>query len=445
MKSIYIETLGCSKNLVDSEQMLGILDDHYKLSETPEEADVIIVNTCSFINDAKQESLDVILEFSELKKQGLCEKLVVAGCLSQRYPDEVLEEIPSVDAVIGTSNFYEIVQILASIYEDSTRKKYLESVDLLIPEGLPRIMTTPSYTGYLKIAEGCDNKCTYCIIPKLRGKYRSRLMEDLVEEAEDLVKMGIKEIIIIAQDTSRYGLDIYHRPMLPELLTRLNNIEGIKWIRVQYSYPDIIDENILNGFLKNSKVVNYFDIPIQHASNEILKKMNRKTTQEGIKILVDKIRRMDNQAIIRSTVIVGFPGETQNDFDELIKFIKDVKFDRLGAFAYSDEEDTPAFDLPDHLDDEIIQSRRDQLMTVQMGISEQICFTKIGKTFEVLIEEVADEGKILVGRTAYDAPEIDGVVYVHTEEPIRIGEFVNVKITDALEYDLIGVIEHEHS
>ncbi len=451
MKKIYIETLGCSKNVVDSEQMLGLLDDSFALSETLEAAEIVIVNTCSFINDAKEESIDTILEISELKHTGNLEKLLVTGCLSQRYPETLLEEIPEVDAVVGTGSFFKIVEVIEALLSGSTQKVFMESVDLVVPEDIPRILTTPKNYAYLKIAEGCDNRCTYCIIPKLRGKYRSRDMAEIVKEAEDLVKMGITELIVIAQDTSRYGVDLYGAPQLDVLLTKLSAVEGIKWIRVHYAYPDILDERLIDGFFKNEKVVNYFDIPVQHASNAVLKRMNRRTSQEDIRRVVDLIRSKDADACIRTTVIVGFPGETEEDFNELLRFVKDIRFDRLGAFGYSDEEDTPAEKLDGKLDEEVIAERRNALMAAQMEISEALSLSKIGKTYEVIVEEIADnskeEGFIYVGRTAYDAPEIDGVVYVHTTEELPLNDYVKVRVTDALEYDLIGVVvdENEHS
>ncbi len=445
MKKLYIETLGCSKNQVDSEQMLGILDERYKLCDAAEEAEVIIVNTCSFIHDAKEESINVILDFAKLKTEGELKQLVVTGCLSQRYPEELLEEIPEIDAIIGTSNFYKVNEVLSNLDENSNSKVFMESVDLVIPENLPRILTSPGHYAYLKIAEGCDNRCTYCIIPKLRGRYRSRRIEDIIEEAKDLVELGVKELILIAQDTSRYGMDLYEGPMLPELMAQLNAIEGLKWIRVQYSYPDILDDTLLDGFFKNEKVVNYFDIPIQHASDKILKLMNRKTSKADILNIVKKIRERDSEAVIRTTCIVGFPGETESDFNELLNLVKEVKFDRLGAFTYSDEENTPAFKLPNHVDEETMVERRDSLMAMQMNISESLSYAKVGKIYEVVIEEVAEEGKIYVGRTKYDSPEIDGVVYLHTSEQLEIGSFIKVRIVDALEYDVIGEVYHEHS
>ncbi len=443
MKKVFIETLGCSKNLTDSEIMLGILDDRFELCDDVADAEVLIVNTCSFIHDAKEESIDAILQLAKLKEEGACEKLIVTGCLSQRYPDALLEEIPEIDAIIGTSNFHEINDVVDALYNGSTEKKFIKHVDLLIPESLPRILTTPKHYAYLKIAEGCDNKCTYCIIPKLRGKYRSRKIEDIVDEAKDLVALGVKELMIIAQDTTRYGIDLYERPNLDVLLGELSKIEDLKWIRVHYSYPDILDDTLLEGFFANEKVINYFDIPVQHASDRILKRMNRRTSKHDIEQIVEKIRKRDPEAVIRTTVIVGFPGETEDDFDILMDFIQKIRFDRLGAFAYSNEEDTPAALLKDQLDEDVKASRSNRLMEAQMIISEALSYEKIGRTYEVVIEEVAEEGKILVGRTAFDAPDIDGVVYVHTSLPLELGTFIKVKITDALEYDLIGVVENE--
>lgn len=444
MKSIYIETLGCSKNQVDTETMLGILDDAYLLAETPEAAEIIIVNTCSFIHDAQDESVETILAFAGLKESGRCEKLIVTGCLSQRFPEALLSEIPAVDAIVGTGNFYKILEVVNALEEGSDQRVFIESVDLVIPENLPRILTSPSHYAYIKIAEGCDNRCTYCIIPQLRGKYRSREMADIISEVEDFVSYGVREIILIAQDTSRYGIDLYGESKLDELLTKLNAIEGLKWIRVQYSYPDILDDRLLEGFFKNDKVVNYFDMPIQHASNAVLKRMNRRTTLEAMTSLIGKIRARDENAVIRTTIIVGFPGETEEDFKTLLNFVAETKFDRLGAFTYSNEEGTAAYRLPDQIDETIKEDRKDRLMAKQMVISEQLSLSKIGKTFEVVVEEIAEEGKILVGRSAYDSPEIDGVVYIHTTLPLAMGSFVKVYITDALEYDLIGVIADEH-
>lgn len=438
MKTVYIETLGCSKNLVDSEQMLGLLDDTFELSETIEDATIVIVNTCSFIHDAREESIKAILDIASLKTLGKLEYLIVTGCLSQRYPDALIDEIPEVDAVVGTGNFFKISEVIDQLIKGTSQKIFLESVDLMIPEDLPRVLTTPGHYAYLKIAEGCDNFCTYCIIPKLRGKFRSRTIEDVVEEARDLASMGIKELILIAQDTSRYGIDLYDRPSLDKLLDALNSIEGIQWIRVHYAYPDILDDALLDGFFRNDKVISYFDIPIQHASNRILKLMNRATSKEDIETLIEKIRKRDPKAVIRTTVIVGFPGETESDFEELVSFAKKMKFDRLGAFTYSNEEDTAAYNLPNHVPQEIMDERRDILMSMQMAISEEVLYKRLGDVVEAVVEEVAEPSKIYVARSQFDSPDVDGVVYIHTDRDLEIGDFVSVKITDAMEYDLIG-------
>lgn len=438
MKTVYIETLGCSKNLVDSEQMLGLLDDTFELSETIEDATIVIVNTCSFIHDAREESIKAILDIASLKTLGKLEYLIVTGCLSQRYPEALIDEIPEVDAVVGTGNFFKISEVIDQLIKGTSQKIFLESVDLMIPEDLPRVLTTPGHYAYLKIAEGCDNFCTYCIIPKLRGKFRSRTIEDVVEEARDLASMGIKELILIAQDTSRYGIDLYDRPSLDKLLDALNSIEGIQWIRVHYAYPDILDDALLDGFFRNDKVISYFDIPIQHASNRILKLMNRATSKEDIETLIEKIRKRDPKAVIRTTVIVGFPGETESDFEELVSFAKKMKFDRLGAFTYSNEEDTAAYNLPNHVPQEIMDERRDILMSMQMVISEEVLYKRLGDVVEAVVEEVAEPSKIYVARSQFDSPDVDGVVYIHTDRDLEIGDFVSVKITDAMEYDLIG-------
>lgn len=443
MKKVYIETLGCSKNVVDSEQMLGILDEEYLLVEDAIDAEIIIVNTCSFIHDAKEESVDMILELAKYKQEGQLRYLIVTGCLSQRYPQELIDEIPEIDAVIGTGNFFKVNEVLNALESGTKEKMFIESVDLMIPETLPRIITTPQHYAYLKIAEGCDNRCTYCIIPKLRGKYRSRLLEDILDEARDLVAMGVKEFIVIAQDTSRYGMDLYGKPSLDVLLRALNAIEGIVWIRVHYLYPDVVEDHLLEAFFECEKVIPYFDIPIQHASNAVLKRMNRHTSNEDIAQLVKKIRSFNKESVIRTTVIVGFPGETETDFETLLAFIEDIKFDRLGAFSYSDEEGTPAFKLPNKVEQELILERQSILMEKQMHISEALFASKIGRIYDVVIEEVAEVGKIYVGRTPYDAPDIDGVVYVHVDTELELGQFCKVKITDSLEYDMIGELYNE--
>lgn len=442
MLKIALESLGCSKNLMDAEIMTGILKEKgYEFVEEFAEADIIIVNTCGFIRDAKQESIDTIVELSQLKEFGKLEYLIVTGCLAQRYADELLEEIPEIDAIVGTGNFMNISEIIDRL-ESEKNVTEIGNIEFAFDETLPRYVSTPEHMAYLKIGEGCSNHCTYCIIPKLRGKYRSRKIEDIVEEAKTLAAEGVKELVVIAQDTTRYGEDLYGEAKLAELLEELAGIEGIKWIRIMYSYPESITEKLIDVIAAHDNICSYFDMPIQHASNRVLKRMNRRTSKEDIRNKVEMIRSKIPDAVIRTTVIVGFPGETEEDLEELIEFMKEIKFDRLGAFAYSREEDTPADRMDGHMDEEIKEERRDRVMMVQQVISEEINQKREDKVFEVLIEEEAEEG-VYVGRTQGDAEEIDSVVYVNSDEELEIGSFVNVYITEAMEYDLIGDVVNE--
>lgn len=442
MLKIALESLGCSKNLMDAEIMTGILKEKgYEFVEEFAEADIIIVNTCGFIRDAKQESIDTIVELSQLKEFGKLKYLIVTGCLAQRYADELLEEIPEIDAIVGTGNFMNISEIIDRL-ESEKNVTEIGNIEFAFDETLPRYVSTPEHMAYLKIGEGCSNHCTYCIIPKLRGKYRSRKIEDIVEEAKSLASEGVKELVVIAQDTTRYGEDLYGEAKLAELLEELAGIEGIKWIRIMYSYPESITEKLIDVIAAHDNICSYFDMPIQHASNRVLKRMNRRTSKEDIRNKVDMIRSKIPDAVIRTTVIVGFPGETEEDLEELIEFMKEIKFDRLGAFAYSREEDTPADRMDGHMDEEIKEERRDRVMMVQQAISEEINQKREDKVFEVLIEEEAEEG-VYVGRTQGDAEEIDSVVYVNSDEELEIGSFVNVYITEAMEYDLIGDVVDE--
>ena len=442
MLKIALESLGCSKNLMDAEIMTGILKEKgYEFVEEFAEADIIIVNTCGFIRDAKQESIDTIVELSQLKEFGKLKYLIVTGCLAQRYADELLEEIPEIDAIVGTGNFMNISEIIDRL-ESEKNVTEIGNIEFAFDETLPRYVSTPEHMAYLKIGEGCSNHCTYCIIPKLRGKYRSRKIEDIVEEAKTLAAEGVKELVVIAQDTTRYGEDLYGEAKLAELLEELAGIEGIKWIRIMYSYPESITEKLIDVIAAHDNICSYFDMPIQHASNRVLKRMNRRTSKEDIRNKVEMIRSKIPDAVIRTTVIVGFPGETEEDLEELIEFMKEIKFDRLGAFAYSREEDTPADRMDGHMDEEIKEERRDRVMMVQQAISEEINQKREDKVFEVLIEEEAEEC-VYVGRTQGDAEEIDSVVYVNSEEELEIGSFVNVYITEAMEYDLIGDVVDE--
>jgi ribosomal protein S12 methylthiotransferase len=442
MLKIALESLGCSKNLVDAEIMMGILNKKgYKLVGEFSEADIIIVNTCGFIESAKQESIDTILELSEYKTTGNLKILIVTGCLAQRYSEELKSEIPEIDAIVGTGSYQNIDEILNGLKEEKHIIS-LNDIEFAYNEELPRYISTPSHMAYLKIGEGCDNHCTYCIIPKLRGKYRSRKMEDIIKEAKDLVFRGVKEIVVIAQDTTKYGCDLYGKEMLPELLEELANIEDLKWIRIMYSYPESITEELVKVIKKYDNICNYFDMPIQHASNRILKLMNRRTTKEDILAKIEMIRTYIPDATVRTTIIVGFPGETEEDFKEVVDFAKQVKFDRLGAFAYSREEDTAADKLPNHLEEEVKIERRDALMLVQQGISQELNANKVGNIYEVLVEEQI-ENNVYIARTQGDAEEIDSIVYVKYKNQLNAGDFVTVKINNALEYDLMGDVVDE--
>lgn len=439
---VFFETLGCAKNQVDTEVMIGLLDKNsYIMTPDVEEADIIAVNTCGFIESAKAESIETILELSTYKTEGKCQMLIVTGCLAERYAEALKIEIPEIDVFIGTGSFDEIIPIIDKVLrKESPAGALIEKGDINkdFSENLPRILMTPTYMAYLKIAEGCDNCCTYCIIPKLRGKYRSRKFEDVVLEAQTLVSKGVKELIIIAQDITRFGEDLYGTYRLADLLYELNKIEGLKWIRLQYCYPDVVDDKLIEAIAKCDKVAKYIDIPIQHCNDFMLKRMNRTTSKASIVALIEKLRAAVPEISIRSTLITGFPGETEEMFNELLEFVKEQKLDKLGAFAYSLEEDTAAANFKDHLETEVKEARRDEILELQQQISTELMYRKVGKTLDVLIEEEVPGEKIYVGRTEYDAPEIDGVVYVHTERALRIGQFVKVKITDALEYDLIG-------
>ncbi|MGL5316453.1 MAG: 30S ribosomal protein S12 methylthiotransferase RimO [Peptostreptococcaceae bacterium] len=442
MLKIALESLGCSKNLVDAEIMMGILNKKgYKLIGDFEDADIIIVNTCGFIESAKQESIQTILELAQLKETGNLKILVVTGCLAQRYADELKAEIPEIDAIVGTGSYQNIDDIINGLKEEKHIVS-LNDIEFAYNEDLPRYISTPSHMAYLKIGEGCDNHCTYCIIPKLRGKYRSRKMEDIIKEAKDLAARGVKEVVVIAQDTTKYGCDLYGKDSLPELLEELAQIEGLKWIRVMYSYPESITEELVLVMKKYDNICNYFDMPIQHASNKILKLMNRRTTKEDILSKVEMIRKHMPDATVRTTIIVGFPGETEEDFKEVVDFAKLVKFDRLGAFAYSREEDTAADKLPNHLEEDVKNDRRDRLMLVQQEISQELNQKKIGNVCEVLIEEQIEDN-VYIGRTQGDAEEIDSIVYVKSKDQLNVGDFVTVEINNALEYDLMGDVVDE--
>lgn len=437
MIKVSMASLGCSKNLIDSEQMLGLLEQSgYEIVENEEDADILIVNTCTFIESAKMESIECILELAQYKKTGHCKYLIVTGCLAQRYKEQILSELPEVDAVIGTNEYDKIADVIRSLDEEQEKRLFCAETPLLCETS--RLRSTPGYTAYLKIAEGCDNHCTYCVIPSIRGRYRSRRMEDIISEAKELAADGVKELVVIAQDTTRYGKDLYGEYRLAELLRELCHIDNIEWVRVHYCYPEIVTDKLIDVFAEESKLCNYFDIPVQHCSDGILKRMGRRTNKKQITELIARIRHRLPDAVIRTSLIVGFPGETEEEFEELRQFVEETKFDRLGVFAYSREEDTPAYDMDNQIDEEEKERRRELLMMVQSEISQQLNEDKIGKTVRVLVEGKDEIIKSYYGRTYADSIEIDGKVFFKSDKPLKEGDFASVKIEQVLEYDLFG-------
>lgn len=443
-KNVFISTLGCSKNLVDSEVMLNILvSNGLEKVDSIDDADIAVINTCGFIESAKEESINEILEIAQYKTIGKLKYLIVTGCLSQRYSENLKKDLPEVDAFLGTTSFEHIYQVIQGL-EIGQDKSLILDINSDLKSDSKRSLLTQSYTAFLKIAEGCDNLCTYCIIPKLRGKYRSRKLEDIIEEAKLLADNGVKEIIIIAQDTTKYGLDIYENKTLPKLLIELNKIDKLKWIRFLYSYPEDIDMDLIIAVKESSKVCAYFDMPIQHSSNSVLKRMNRKTTGEDIENTINQIRTNIPDAVIRTTLITGFPQESEEEFDNLYEFVKRIKFDRLGVFAYSQEEDTPAASMTGQIKEEVKQERKNKIMEIQQAISLEKNQLQIGNVVEALIEKEI-EPNLYEARSYRDVPEIDGIIYVKTLSTKNEGEFVNIKITDAMEYDLLGDEISEYS
>lgn len=439
-------SLGCDKNLVDSEHMLGLLNQGgFSLTGDEEKADVIVVNTCCFIEDAKKESIENILEVAGYKETGNCKALIVTGCMAQRYKQEILDEIPEVDAVVGTTSYDKIVDIANGILEQKgLRTQHFDLIDREMLDEMPRILTTAGYFAYVKISEGCDKHCTYCIIPKLRGKYRSRQMDKIKAEVEKLAADGVSEIILVAQDTTEYGRDL-ENASLAKLLHELGEIEGIEWIRVLYCYPESITDELIEEIKTNPKVCKYLDIPIQHASTAILKRMARKSSLEQLKERLGKLRQEIPSIALRTTLIVGFPGETEEDFQILYDFVKEMRFDRLGVFTYSKEEGTPAALFEDQIDEKTKIKRRDAIMALQHGISSALTAEKVGKTMKVLIEGKITDEDVYIGRTYQDAPDIDGEVFVEYEGELISGDFVDVRITASNDYDLIGEIVDEYS
>lgn len=434
MSKIGIVSLGCSKNTVDAEMMLALLKGKgHEIVNDPDLADIIIVNTCGFIESAKEESINALLEMAEYKNKN-CKLLIATGCLAQRYADDILKEMPEVDAVLGTGSYKEIADVINSA-NLGERQKRLGDINFKYT-GSERVLTTPAYSAFLKIAEGCDNFCTYCVIPKLRGRYRSREIDDIIKEARALAKSGVKELIVIAQDTTRYGVDLYGEKKLAKLLERLSEIEGIEWIRVHYSYPEEIDDNLIETFKNNDKIVKYIDIPIQHCNDRILKLMGRRTTKESLVNLIKKLRREIPGIAIRTSLIVGFPTETEEEFLELCEFVKEAKFDRLGVFTYSKEEDTPAAKLKGQIPKRVKEARFRKIMKLQNKIHIEKNEEFIGKDLLVLVEGF--DGTLYYGRSYRDSIDIDPKVYFGALSDIKAGDFVKVRINSCLDYDLAG-------
>ena len=435
MKVLLI-SLGCDKNLVDSDVMLGLLNKAgHQLTNDETEADVVVVNTCAFISDAKEESINTIIEMGELKKTGKLKKLIVAGCLSQRYKDEIMKELPEIDVIIGATNYDKIVEAIGTDEE-----AIVDDINYTPRTIAERIVTTNASMAYFKIAEGCNKLCTYCIIPHIRGRYRSMPMDSLIASAEKLASDGIKEIVLVAQETTLYGVDLYGEKKLPELLIKLSEIEGIEWIRLLYCYPEEITDELIEVMATNPKICHYVDIPIQHSENAILKRMGRRTSREDIVELVGRLRTAMPDIAIRTTLISGFPGETQELHDGLVDFVDECEFDRLGVFTYSPEEGTPAAEYEDQVDGELAAKWRDEIMELQQEISYEKNQQMIGSTQKVLIEGYLVDDDVYVGRTYRDAPGVDGIVFVSAPYELISGSFVDVKITEANEYDLTGVI-----
>ena len=443
MKILFI-SLGCDKNLVDSEHMLGLLTGRgYEMTDDEAEADIILINTCCFIHDAKEESVSGILEMAEYRKTGSCRALIVTGCMAQRYGQEILDEIPEVDAVLGTNSYTALPAVLDGILSDGQRKLVLEPLTGIPDTEGRRVMTTGGHYEYLKIAEGCDKHCTYCIIPGLRGKYRSVPMEDLLEEARSLAGDGVKELILVAQETTVYGTDLYGKKSLHILLKRLCEIPGISWIRILYCYPEEIYPELIRVMKEEPKICHYLDLPVQHGSDAVLKRMGRRTGKAELKAVIAKLREEIPDIVLRTTLITGFPGETEEQHQELLEFVDEMEFDRLGVFTYSREEGTPAAEMDGQVEEEVKERRKDELLSLQQEISLEKGEHRTGQVMDVLIEGYMEEEHAYVGRTYGDAPDVDGYFFLNTEETLNSGDIVRARVTGALEYDLIGEMEDE--
>lgn len=441
-------SLGCDKNLVDSEVMLGLIDkEGYVITNDDSEADIIIINSCGFIMDANKEAIDRVLEAADRKKDGNCKGIIVTGCMAQRYKDEIFESLPEVDAVVGTSEFVNIAEVIKRLTGGEKQVKLIGDRDKRLDDEVSykRMITTLGGFGYLKIAEGCDSHCTYCTIPSLRGRYRSRSMESLINEAKIMAQNGVSELILVAQDTSLYGRDLYGEQRLHLLLKEISKIEGIRWIRILYCYPEHVYPALVEEMAHNKKVLHYIDMPIQHSEDKILKLMGRRSTRAELKAVIASLRKAMPDVCIRTTLIVGFPGETEEDFKGLCSFIDEVGFDRLGVFTYSREDGTPAYNMPNQIDEDIKQQRKDYIMELQKGISARICDKYIGRELEVIVEgKIEGEDNVYCGRSYRDCYEIDGYVFFDGgDRELIAGDFYNIKITSASDYDLVGEIVTE--
>jgi ribosomal protein S12 methylthiotransferase len=436
-EKVKVVTLGCEKNLVDSEIMSGLIDQRgYSLVEDSKEATVIIVNTCGFIDAAKEESVNTILDMADLKKTASLKALIVSGCLTQRYKEELMKEMPEIDGIVGTGDFNKITDIVDQAL--AGKKPVLVGNPIFnYEEALPRLVTTPRYTAYVKIAEGCDNACTFCSIPIMRGKFRSRSIESVITEVELLASQGVREISLIAQDSTNYGTDLYDQFMLPTLLNRVSEVPGIGWVRLHYAYPGFFTDELIDTIASNPKLCKYIDIPLQHSEDSILKRMRRPGRQKDVRALIHKIRSRVPDVSVRTSLIVGFPGETEEDFNRLCEFVRDMKFDRLGVFAYSQEEDTPASRLPDQVPNDVKEYRANTIMEIQREVSNGLSGKHVGKEMDVLVERYDGRNDVFIGRSQYDAPEIDGEVFI-TGTQANIGDFQKVRITHSYEYDLTG-------